>query len=61
MRRENDWEWVQIKVYPEDRETIEKACGYGSLANRAEWMVQELAHEIRSDRIKAEIAELELT
>ena len=54
MRRENDWEWVQIKVRQKDKETIEEVYGYGSLETRAQWMVQELAQRIRSGTVEAE-------
>ena len=52
MRRENDWEWVQIKVRPKDKETIEELYGWGSLETRAQWMVQELAQRIRSGTVE---------
>lgn len=47
--RTRDWEWVKIKVRPRDKETIERAYGYGSLANRAQWMVEDLAESLRGD------------
>ena len=51
MQNKNDWQWVKIKVYPRDRETIENAYGYGSFANLAQWMVEELAERIRNEKL----------
>lgn len=47
--RTRDWEWVKIKVRPRDKEIIERACGYGSLANLAQWLVEDLAESLRGD------------
>lgn len=47
--RTRDWEWVKIKVRPRDKEIIERSCGYGSLANRAQWLVEDLAESLRGD------------
>ena len=50
MKSETDWKWVKIKVEPEDKKTIEKVYGYGSLETKAQWLVARLANDIRSGK-----------